>query len=485
MNLSFSDFFGVPARTVEKYGAFNISLLADLPLFVDPFLLFNSKKSEYRKLHDQMIEYLRFLRDKSANQQLDPGLIHAWYFFPEVKQNWLGFSYSGNQGRGLGRKFAYALHANLGQLFKTFGNEGITKGSHLEKLCLISNGVGRDNISDFTNNLIRAFLLDYTAKFAKLHIATRLRRPFAVNKVRFNYSTESWEGAVYDLPCLKGDYVLLTPRDILTKDDTWINKTDLVQDFSLIPDAIPDSQLRAQINNYFRQVLPRRPKRADEQDAVAKTILRFPEIIDYFIKYKEDRGSDAESMSANKVALSQQLYLYQFGSLVELLRQNTDFYKTAGVSYKEAYERAMFFKDVIENKGGHRFFYINGEPIEREGDLHILYRMTWFASESDVTMEANDGRGPVDFKVSRGSKDKALVEFKLASNTKLKRNLERQAGIYERASDAERTIKVIVYFTAAEKERVDRILKELKLIDNKDVIVVNARSDDKPSGSRA
>jgi hypothetical protein len=69
--------------------------------------------------------------------------------------------------------------------------------------------------------------------------------------------------------------------------------------------------------------------------------------------------------------------------------------------------------------------------------------MTWYASVSDVTREANDGRGPVDFKVSSGSKDKVLVEFKLASNTQLKRNLQKQTGIYEKASDADRTIKVI------------------------------------------
>jgi hypothetical protein len=44
MKIYFSDFFGVTRPALEKYGAFNISLLADPPLFVDPFLLFNSKR---------------------------------------------------------------------------------------------------------------------------------------------------------------------------------------------------------------------------------------------------------------------------------------------------------------------------------------------------------------------------------------------------------------------------------------------------------
>ena len=37
------------------YGAFNVSLINDLPLFVDPFLLFNSTKAEYRALHEDVI----------------------------------------------------------------------------------------------------------------------------------------------------------------------------------------------------------------------------------------------------------------------------------------------------------------------------------------------------------------------------------------------------------------------------------------------
>jgi hypothetical protein len=77
----------VSPEAVEKYGAFNVSLLADLPLFIDPFLLFNSKKKSYRQLHDKIIAYLMFLRDKSVDEALSSGLIDVWYRFPEVKQN--------------------------------------------------------------------------------------------------------------------------------------------------------------------------------------------------------------------------------------------------------------------------------------------------------------------------------------------------------------------------------------------------------------
>jgi len=142
-------------------------------------------------------------------------------------------------------------------------------------------------------------------------------------------------------------------------------------------------------------------------------------------------------------------------------------------------------KHVIEDNDGWRNFYLNGHPITREKDVHILYRLTWFATAFDVNSEANSGRGPVDFAVSKGSGNKALVEFKLASNNQLKRNLRRQAPVYEKASNAKKTIKVIVYFTAAEKKRVDGIVKALKMTNDRNIVLVDARKDNKPSGSKA
>ncbi len=48
MRLYFSDFFEVRPTDLKRYGAFNISLVSDLPLFIDPFLLFNSRRPVYR-----------------------------------------------------------------------------------------------------------------------------------------------------------------------------------------------------------------------------------------------------------------------------------------------------------------------------------------------------------------------------------------------------------------------------------------------------
>jgi hypothetical protein len=493
MKQYFSDFFEVSHNQINDYGAFNISLISDLPLFIDPFLLFNSENQEYQQLHNEIINYLKFLRTKSISGNLDDGLINSWYRFPEIKQTWLGFAVTTNRGSGLGKKFADALNQNLYKFFSDFGKEQITQGSHLEKLCLISDGVGKDNISDFTTNLIHGFLLKYTQDFAVNNIDAQYRLKQKVSRVKFNYNTETWEYGTFDLPYYDGDYVLLTPKDLLTKDETWINKSDLLDKFHEIPPSISNDSLRSQVNNYFHKLLPVDPEtgepketKKDKKVAAAQTIKEFPEIIDYYIRYKEDKGDDAENISSWKVKESERLYIEQFKKLGEKLATTTDFYKLTGDTYEESYQRILFFKDVVENKDGYRFFYRDdGKRIDRESDVQILYRLTWFATPSDINREVNNGRGPVDFKISRGNKDKSLIEFKLAKNTQLKRNLEKQVAIYEKANNTKKSIKVILYFSVSELNKVKSILKELKLEKSKDIVLIDARDDNKPSASTA
>lgn len=493
MKQYFSDFFSVSPKALDAYGAFNISLISDLPLFIDPFLLFNSRKRTYQKLHGEIINYIKFLRDRSADKALSDGAINAWFRFPEIKQNWFGFSVGDNRGSGLGRDFAKALHANLHKVFHNFGEETVTQGSHIEKLCLISDGVGRDNISDFTTNLIHGFLLDYTQRFAKKHIKPRHRKTIPVKKAKFNYKTETWEAKTFDLPFYNDDYVLLTPKDILTRDETWINKSDYNNNFDVIIQSVPNDALRIEINNYFYKVLekdrktkePKETKKA-KAEAAARTYQQFPELVDYYLKYKEDNGDKAVDISAERVQDSQQLYVEQFQKLAALLDKKTDFYKKFPDTLDEARQRVFWLKQVIENQDGYRFFYrSNGARIDREQDLQLLYALTWFATESDVNREVNNGRGPVDFKVSRGSRDKSLVEFKLAKNTQLEKNLEKQLAIYEAANNTKKSLTVILFLSEDELLRVESILRRLKLTDDEDIILIDARNDNKPSGSKA
>lgn len=491
MGMFFSDTFGIEPEILEAYGAFNISIINDLPLFIDPFLLFHSEKEEYQVLHRQIIDYLVFLRDRAAVGPVSEGQLRNWYCFPEVKQNWLGFSRAGNGGSGLGIDFARELHSSLGKVFSNFGGESITESSHLEKVCLIADGVGRDNISDFVTNLIQDFLCRYTEEFARKHLPDSHVRNVPIARAIFNYETENWQRRTYRLPWYEGDFIILTPKDMLTRDDTWINRSDMLTDFEQIPTAIPNEQLRTSVANYFHLALSRRvkPKKSptakDRHAAAAETIRKYPELIDYYIKLKEMTGDEAADISAEKVLLTEIFFSQRMREILQPQLAQTDFYEIAGGTYAEAHTRLAYLKHAIEDQGCWRIFYDKeSKPVERERDIQILFRLVWFGTRSDIGPEANDGRGPVDFKVSRG-RHKTLVEMKLAKNTKLEANLQKQVKIYQAAADAERGIKAIIYFNYDQLRRVREILKRLKLEDSQDIVLLDARSDNKPSASNA
>lgn len=113
-----------------------------------------------------------------------------------------------------------------------------------------------------------------------------------------------------------------------------------------------------------------------------------------------------------------------------------------------------------------------------------MYRLVWYATEFDVNREVNNGRGPVDYKISKGAWNSSLVEFKLASNSKLKKNLANQVEIYKKANRTAEAIKVILFFSDEEYETVSRILSGLELSDDPDIILIDARPN-KPSASIA
>lgn len=480
MKIYFTDFFDVTPEVLDSYGAFNISLINDLPLFIDPFLLFGSKKPEYQKLHESILEYLSFLKKKSEQGISELSEIKSWYLFPEVRQNWFGYSKIGNGGSGLGEKFGRAMSSSMHIVFDDLGKERITQTSHLEKAGLFEIGVGKDNISDFTTNLTKEYLLNYTETFAINNISPELLNVVHVDKAYFDYDLERWMPKEFTLPFIFGDFVILTPRDILTKDDNWINGNDLRGDFKRICNSIPNDQLRNEILNYFRKRLPKPPKNKSNTQkeitqAVQETIRQFPEVIKWFIKLKEENKEGAKNVSKQKVEQVETQFIHQIANFVELLTEQTDFYTTPPESsYEEALNRIHFLKQVIENNDGYRLFYIDGRPIKREDDLQIIYRLTWYASDFDVNREPNNGRGPVDYSISKGSKDKTLIEFKLASNSKLKQNLAKQVEVYEKANNTEKSIKVVLYFDNSELKKVTKILKELKTENSPNIILIDA-----------
>lgn len=473
--LLFSEYFEIDASVVDDYGALNICLEADLPLFVDPFLLFSSVKPEYQELHERIVGHLVFLRNLAVQ---NPHIGLTLFQFPEIPQNWLGVCRWGNQGKGLGPTFARSLIRAFNGFYRNFGNETLTESSHIEKLTLVGSGIGRDFISDFTTNLMLEHLLEYTESFAQKHLAAHQRRSFAV-RCSFDPSLTTWMSRSFELPYFyksdrAEDFVLLTPVDLLTKDEAFICHSDFTSRFRSIASSLSNAELRDSINLYFSRRLPTSPKRGDIERAIADTVQQFPEILDHYIRAKESEKDSAVALSSEKVKKLREELL---APLVEFCRHvfaNSDFYRIQPNSYVEALRRALFLKQVIEENDGYRIFYKDGKPIASEDTVQRIFRLTWFASPMDVNAEVNNGRGPADYKVSFGARDSTIVEFKLGSSTSLRRNLENQTAIYKKASRAISDIKVILCYTKSEIVNIRRILLALNQENAENVVIIDA-----------
>ena len=425
---------------------------------------------------------------KRRGENLTTGEFNHYYKFPEVKQAWLGYSVSGNMGRGLNKDFGYSLYKNLHKIFSKFGDEDITEASHLEKLCLIEEGIGVDKISDFTLNLIQKFLLEYTQEFAKEHLDKKFLSEFAIRKVEFDFKKGVWGDGRFVLPTLqrtgKKDFVLLVPRKILTKEDTWISRNDFLENDTAIFNVIPNDELRAKINKFFYDNLQIKlnKKKQPEKDyskksrmnALLKAVWEYPQLLDYYIKLKEQRREDALKWH---VAEPESINFFTDASQIQPKIKGENFGRLT--SFDDCVSRIAFFKKTLESNS--RDLYFKEKPLQ-EKHLRIMFKNTTYGSLFDYNSEVNNGRGPIDFIISFGSQDKTGLELKLAANKKLKQNLLNQGRVYQEDSNLKYVIKVIFFFSEEDLERVNKILRELnKSIDNREIFLIDCRK--KESGS--
>lgn len=82
--------------------------------------------------------------------------------------------------------------------------------------------------------------------------------------------------------------------------------------------------------------------KTEKEHAATLLVEQHPELIDYYIKYKEENGEEATSISKQVVKKVKLLFNLQLKELVELLCCNTDFYVIPTNSYDGAYQRVVF-----------------------------------------------------------------------------------------------------------------------------------------------
>ncbi len=415
----FSDVYSISNDVLSKSKVFDISLSSDLPLFIDPFLIFDSEKPRYQKLHQDIVRYVTFVRDKLVSEQVTESQLEEWLHFPEIRNNWLGYSLGSNQGHGLGGRFAGGAAIGLKGPVSDFGHENVSKGSHIERLFLFSEGAGKDGLSDFITNLCHEFLLEFTQKFARKHLPEKHCREFNVRRVRFDFTKERWVSSTFYLPAFKTEYVLLTPSDLLTQSVPWINRSDLFERFGGMLEAMSDSQLRGKVNDFLSQKLSRpprypkkkqyRPTEKEKRAAYASALELYPELANWYVAAKELLGDEAVAQSQQRVSRADDLYRTRVLEFVSRTLRPLGFFD---INVTERPRLLSTFANSIEQDGCTLFLGDEGVVNELStDDVKLICTLAWRA-------DGNERRLLPDFRFAYDDKSATQLESHLSTSKK-------------------------------------------------------------------
>ncbi|MGN5734991.1 hypothetical protein [Arthrobacter psychrochitiniphilus] len=217
VNPRLSDVFGLVIRQ-DEVDFVVPHLHEDLPLYLDPFLLWKSDRAEYRSLHAAILSFVDVIRI----HVIEGRIIKARALLAEVSEpSELGLGYAAGNKRGsaLGPSTISAITEMIAQMpqLETTGLD------HIEMLALLVPGIAEDRISDLTASVIKGWLAQFTERRCE---------DYGIPTLKYRLTTwdadrREWSHVDANLPYnpTDGSPVLLVPLDMLRR-LPWINYGD-------------------------------------------------------------------------------------------------------------------------------------------------------------------------------------------------------------------------------------------------------------------
>lgn len=128
----------------------------DIPLYVDPFLLWKSPSLQDNALHTAIVSAFNHI-GRLATQGGHHDAKRVLIALSECDEVGLGSSRT-RQGKRIGEGTAEEILS----LFRRIPQVQETGFGHIEEVQLLVDQISKDRISDFTASLIKSFLIDYT-----------------------------------------------------------------------------------------------------------------------------------------------------------------------------------------------------------------------------------------------------------------------------------------------------------------------------------
>jgi len=277
----------------------------DIPLYIDPFLLWKSPSLQDQALHTAItnsFNHLNYLIKKKRTDEAISTLISL----SECQEVGLGVSKT-RKGLPIGQKQAGQI-LNLFNDIPEYSQFGFT---HFESIQLYISGISKDRVSDIACNYIKSFLIDYTVEQCEIN-------GIPVEGVILD-SVYNYQSNVIDVnqkvylpvnPSTK-DPIIFTPKRWL-RFNPWINFED-----------------------YFKSHCPRDDIFNPNEPIDRVKVLNFNRdnygVVNDYIKYKDKTSNDCK----NDPLFSQLPVLSAKRKLNEILKLNTGKEDGADMKYED------------------------------------------------------------------------------------------------------------------------------------------------------
>jgi hypothetical protein len=343
----------------------------DIPLYVDPFLLWRSPSQQDIALHGALITAFNHLGQVALNGDEDDA-IDALIAASECDEVGLGSSRT-RRGKRIGREKARQI-LSLFRRIPRYATHGL---SHIEELQFFVDGISKDRISDFACSFLKSFLIDFTIdQCNKLGISLE---PKTVSNV-WDPRSRSFIDLATTLPVDPTDSrpLLFVPKRWL-RFVPWISYEDYFEKYCPQDEIShePENLTRAEVLNYNRDNYGVVASYIEAKELGFEDATNDPLFSQIPVRSARGKLAQIKKLPTGKTDGADTKYENAIGQLVpSLLYPNMDFAQVqartdSGVSIRDLIfyntQRAPFLQEIFADYGSRQvtFEMKNVAAIER------------------------------------------------------------------------------------------------------------------------
>lgn len=467
---------------------FDISLDRDTCLFIDPMLVFQTDKSDFINCAGKIKGFFneafkRVAVLKGTSKIVTDQKLQKMLEFREPKELCLGFTQYGSSGSGIGKDFSEKIRNAMVELLE-LGLEEF--GEYLSPFEMFVEGIGADRIGDIMGNLMKEDLIKYTQKICKKRNIPM--KKFMIDNIRYDNNL-GWIRNKVDLPFKPHNKkpIILVPKDFLiTITTSHLDREDFLE-YIL---HIENSELRKQATRLFTMDLSKKSLR----EAIRRDPHLTKELLTNYMRKREKEKAKPYDFRNDPELIN------ELPKLIESLSNRVKGVEVDSFTFDDLLKFTNKvieeFKFQVESNEGYRVLFDDKGNPRKERISQILF---WNIASTicrgtggliDINPESQTGRGPVDFKFSRGYNKRIIIELKLAKSKAIYDGMQKQLTEYLKSDEVDMGFYVVIKTLPRDHARVaeliDRYEKKLELPNKKQInlIVINASKDSKISASK-